>query len=66
MQNYEIRVRGRLDKDWEEWFEGFTITYSEVGETILTGPATDQAALFGILNKLRNIGLQLLSVVPIE
>ena len=66
MQNYEIRVSGRLDEEWEEWFEGFTITYGEENETVLTGPVTDQAALFGILNKLRNLGLQLLSVVPIE
>ena len=67
---YEIRVPGRLDEDWSEWFEGMTITVesSDKGPTIttLTGVVADEAALQGMLDRLYSIGLRLLSVVRIE
>jgi hypothetical protein len=62
MQHVEIRVKGRIDQDWEDWFDGLKITYTEQGETILSGPVLDEAAMYGILSKLRDLGLQLLSV----
>jgi hypothetical protein len=60
---YEIRIQGHLGQDWTTWFEGLTITLADNGETVLTGPVVDQAALFGLLRKVRDIGLPLLSVV---
>jgi len=65
MRSVKIRVKGCLDESWEDWFEGLTITHEE-GETILTGSVADQAALFGHLNKLRNLGVTLISVNPGE
>jgi hypothetical protein len=63
MSNYcEIIVKGRLDTDWSGWFEGLTITYSEQDETILSGQIRDQAALHGLLAKVRDMGLFLISV----
>ena len=59
---YQIRVKGILDNKWSDWFDGFTITPQTSGETLLTGPVADQAALHGLLNKIRDIGLPLLSV----
>jgi hypothetical protein len=60
---YEIRVRGRLDNEyWAEWFEGMTITVEETGETVLYGPLPDQAALYGLLSRLRDLAIPLLSV----
>ena len=59
---YQIRVKGILDRRWSDWFDGFTITPQAGGETLLTGPVADQAALHGLLNKIRDIGLFLLSV----
>jgi hypothetical protein len=61
-QVYEIRIQGHLGPDWTDWFEGLTITLAENGETVLTGPVLDQAALFGVLRKVRDIGMPLLSV----
>ena len=61
--DYEIRVRGQLDSHWSAWFEGLTLTPLENGETRMSGPVRDQAALFGILAKIRDLGLQLVSVV---
>jgi hypothetical protein len=61
---YRIKVRGRLDERWSDWFNGMTIA-SERGITTLTG-AVDQAALHGILSKIRNLNLTLISVTPIE
>ena len=58
---YEIRVAGQLSTQWADWFEGMTIT-PEDEETRLTGPVVDQAALFGLLKKVRDLGLSLLSV----
>jgi hypothetical protein len=66
MQTVEIRVKGHIDTDWSDWFEGLTIRHIEPDETILLGAVVDQAALYGVLVKLRNLGLSLLSVKSIE
>jgi hypothetical protein len=63
---YEIRIKGHLDDRWSDWFEGLTITLEEDGDTLLTGPVIDQAALHGLLKKVRDLGLPLLSVNPVE
>jgi hypothetical protein len=63
---YEIRIKGHLDDKWAEWFEGLTITLEEDGDTLLTGPVIDQAALHGLLKKVRDLGMPLLSVCPVE
>jgi hypothetical protein len=65
-QCYAIRLKGRLDDRWAEWFEGLTITLEDNGDTLLTGPVIDQAALHGLLRKVRDLGLPLLSVSPVE
>jgi hypothetical protein len=59
---YQVRVQGHLGSDWSDWFEGLTITPVENGETLLTGPVSDQAELYGLLRKVRDLGLTLLSV----
>jgi hypothetical protein len=61
-QRYEIRVKGHLDHRWAEWFEGLTITLEENGDTLLTSSVVDQAALHGLLKKVRDLGIPLLSV----
>ena len=63
---YEIRVRGHLDARWENRFEGLTITLEDNGDTLLTGLVIDQAALHGLLKKVRDLGLPLVSVNPVE
>ncbi len=63
---YEIRVGGSLESDWSEWFDGLAVTGDEGGETAITGPVIDEAALHGLLNKVRDLGLPLLSVSRIE
>ena len=63
---YEIRVKGTLDEKWSDWFDGFTIAPQANDETLLTGPVADQAALHGILTKIRDLGLPLLSVQRVE
>jgi hypothetical protein len=62
MSVYEIRVQGRLDQRWSTWFEGLTISYEGDDITVLRGPLVDQAALHGILIKVRDLALPLLSV----
>ena len=61
-EQYEICVRGHLDPRWSDWFEGFEIALKDNGETRLSGPVVDQAALFGLLMKVRDLGLPLVSV----
>ncbi len=63
---YQIRIKGHLGCEWTNWFEGLTVTLEDNGETLLTGPVCDQAALYGLLKKVRNLGLPLLSVSSIE
>jgi hypothetical protein len=63
---YEIRVAGHLPPQWADWFEGLTISLEESGDTLLTGPVIDQAALHGLLKKVRDLGLSLVSVSPVE
>jgi hypothetical protein len=62
---YEIRLKGHLDDRWADWFDGLTITHEAGGETLLSGPVVDQAALHGLLRKVRDLGLPLLSVVQV-
>ncbi len=63
---YELRLRGHLDQRWSAWFEGFTITLEDGGSTRLTGYVTDQAALYGLLKKVRDLGMPLLSVHRVD
>jgi hypothetical protein len=62
---YEIRIRGHLNDRWADWFEGMTITRGDDGETLLRGLVVDQAALYGLLRKVRDTGLPLVSVFRI-
>src|SRR5713226_1213470 len=59
---YQIRIKGHLGRQWTNWFGGLTITLEDNGETLLTGPVVDQAALHGLLRKVRDLGMPLLSV----
>lgn len=59
---YEIRIKGRLDGHWSEWFDGLEIAYPDDGETRLSGPVADQAALHGLLARVRDLNLKLLSI----
>ena len=63
---YQIRIRGHLGQQWMDWFDGLTITLEEKGDTLLSGPVVDQAALHGLLKKVRDLGLPLLSVNSVE
>jgi len=63
---YQIRVKGNLDRKWSDWFDGFTVTLQADDETSLTGLVADQAALHGLLGKIRDLGLPLLSVKRLE
>jgi hypothetical protein len=64
MQQFEIRVKGQIDRSWSARLEGLTITHTGQGETVLTGPVRDQAALHGLLDRLAGLGLELISVAP--
>ena len=66
MQRVEIVVKKRIDFNWSEWFEGMTIEHTDQDETILSGTVVDQAALYGLLVKLRNLGLSLVSINSVE
>jgi len=62
MQHIEIRIKGQINEQWSEWFAGLTINHSDLDETILTGNVADQAALYGIISQLRDLGLKLTSL----
>jgi len=63
---YRFIVKGHLDSEWSDWFDGLTITMVDNGETILSGPIVDQTALHGVLIKIRDLGLPLLSLTLVE
>ncbi len=63
---YQIRLEGYLEQQWAGWFGGLAITLEDNGDTLLTGPVTDQAALYGLLRKVRDLGLPLLTVTRIN
>jgi hypothetical protein len=63
---YQIRIDGQLDRQWTDWFEGLTITQEADGKTVLTGHVVDQSALHGLLKKVRDLGMPLISVNRIE
>ena len=63
---YEIRLKGHLDTRWAAWFDGLTLTHHSDGSTIIGGPVADQAALYGLLQKARDLGLPLISVNYVE
>ena len=62
MKRVKIRVKGQLDKEWSEWLGGMAITHDIYGETTLNGVVADQSALYGLLSKLRDLGLELVTV----
>jgi len=66
MRQIEIRVKGQIDERWSEWLDGLTITHTEEDETVLTGSILDQAALYGLISKLRDLGLPLLAMNSVE
>lgn len=61
---YHIQIKERIDPHWAEWFDGMVITYAEEGGTVLEGILIDQAALYGLISKVRDLGLTLISVHP--
>jgi hypothetical protein len=63
---YQIKIKGQLDHQWTDWFEGLAITLEDNGDTLLTGPVVDQAALHGLLRKIRDVGLPLVSLGPVK
>jgi hypothetical protein len=65
-ERYEIRIKGHLDNRWASWFSDLTFTREDNGETLLTGPLVDQAALFGVLKKVRDLGMPLISVARVR
>jgi len=65
-KSYQIRIKGTLSKNWSDWFEGFTITPLDNDETMLAGSAVDQIALHGMLSRIRDLGLSLITVTQIN
>jgi hypothetical protein len=63
---YQIRLKGHLGREWTDWFEGLNVTLEENGDTLLTGLVADQSALYGLLRKVRDLGMSLLSVNRVE
>ena len=63
---YEIRLAGHLDNRWSDWFDGLTLTHDPDGTTVVRGPVVDQAALHGLLQKVRDLGLPLVSVLHVD
>jgi hypothetical protein len=63
---YRIRIKGILNPQWTDWFDGMALSSTEDGDTLLTGPVEDQAALHGLLKKVRDWGMPLISVSPVE
>ena len=63
---YQIRIKGHIGPEWTDWFEGLTITLEDNGDTLLTGPVIDQAELHGLLKKVRDLGMPLVSLSPLE
>jgi hypothetical protein len=63
---YQIRIKGHLGREWTDWFGGLTITALDNGDTLLTGPVVDQAALYGLLRKVRDVGMPLISVIEVQ
>ena len=63
---YQIRVKGHLGSQWTDWFGGLTVTQEDNGETLLSGPVVDQAALHGLLKKVRDLGMPLISVISVH
>lgn len=63
---YQIKIKGYLDSEWSDWFEGLAVMQTEGGDTLLTGPVVDDAALHGLLKKVRDLGMPLISVNQIE
>ena len=63
---YQIRIKGHLGHQWTDWFGGLTITLEDNGDTLLTGPVIDQAALYGLLRRVRDLGLPLISVIRLQ
>lgn len=66
LSHYEIRLKGHLDAQWMSWFDGLTITLEENGDTLLSGPVADQPALYGILRRVRDLGMPLVSVIQVQ
>jgi hypothetical protein len=62
---YQIRIKGHVRREWTGWFDGLSITLEDNGDTLLTGPVLDQAALYGLLRKVRDVGMPLLSVIHV-
>jgi hypothetical protein len=63
---YEIRLKGHLDARWAAWFDGLSLSHASDGTTVIHGPVVDQAALHGLLQKVRDLGLPLVSVIHVE
>ena len=63
---YEIRLTGHLDPHWTAWFDGLTVSHASDGSTVIAGPIADQAALHGVLQRVRDLGMPLVSVIRVE